>query len=227
MGPRWAYWIKDRSPTQVATSPPPRLRAAWPKNPSDPQGCWMVQSHPQGGTLCIFPRLDGSACNLEAFAAPRDTSDGMVFYPSREAPTTEFLIKPESMRGQGEWVTTYSGESLWVGLSFATPRRLLLSLSGMTVKNPVSEFGKLGHELYDDYFSKDGIAFSDQRLGRLLFLSLRESYTITEEMAEDLEFLTDRDIKPIVEIALGVSPKPSPAEADPSASAGQTTKTSP
>ena len=93
------------------------------------------------------------------------------------------------------------------------PRKLLLSCSGLSVSEPVSEFGKLGHELYDAYFSKEGIAATEPRLARLLFLALRESYAVTEEIAEDLQFLTDRDIKPIVEVALGISPKPSPAGA--------------
>lgn len=206
-GPRWAYWIKDRSWQQIAANPPPRLRAAWPKNPAEPQGCWMVHAHPHGGTLCVFPRLDGSPCALEEFDEPVETIDGMVFYPSKEEPTLEFLIKPENMRGAGEWVSTYSGESLWVGIAHATPRRLMLSSSGMTVKDPVSEFGKLGHSLFDEFIAPEGIPGGDPRLARFFFLSLRENYTITEEMAERLTFLTDRDIAPIVQVAFGVSPK--------------------
>lgn len=187
----------------------------------------MVHVHPSGdGVLCVFPRLDGAAVRLEEFGTPRDTADGMVFYPSLVEPTTEFLIKPENQRGAGDWVSTYLGESLWVALALAAPRRLLLSASGMQAKQPVSELGKLGHELFDEYFSKTGVPLTDPRLARLIFLALRDSYYVTEEIMEDLPWLTDRDIGPITQAIMGASPKPSPAEPASSPSAGPTTPTS-
>lgn len=224
--PRWAYWIKGRSWQEVAANPPARLRAAWPKNPSEPLGCWMTHAHPEGGTLCVFPRLSGAACSLDEFGPPRETDDGMIYYPSLVKPTLEFLIKPQNMRGPGEWVSTFEGAQLWIAIAFCTPRRLVLASSGMRTKDPVTEFGALAHDVYDDIRKRD-IPGDDPRLARLLYLALRESYTVTEEMAEDWDVLTDRDINPIVEVALGASPKPSAAEVGTSASAAPTTPTSP
>ena len=227
-GPRFAYWIKGASVGQIAQNPPARLRAAWPKNPSEPLGCWMAHVHPSGdGVLCVFPRLDGAAARLEEFGTPRETADGMVFYPSLVEPTTEFLIKPEIQRGPGEWVSTYLGHSLWVPLALAAPRRLLLTSSGIHPKQPVSELGRIAHEIFDEYFSKEGLTMTDQRLARLIFLALRDSYYVTEEILEDLPWLTDRDLSSIFQTIMGASPKPSPAEHVSSPSAGQTTPTSP
>lgn len=228
MPPRFAYWIKDKTDTQVALAPPARIRAAWPNDPKNGDEGWMVQRHPTGvGALLVFPRYDGAAVTLDAFGEPRDTADGMVYYPSKEAPDREWLIRPESSRPAGEWVKIYDGH-LWIPIAFAAPRKLVLcSSGGYREGEPVSEFGQLGHEIFDPFISKEGVPFTDPRLWRLLFLALRESYWVTEEIVEDIPWLTTADITPIAMTALGLNPKRFAAELAGSPSSAPTTPASP
>lgn len=227
MAVRFAYWVKGRSYIDVALSPPERLRLAFPNVPGSGAEEWMTHTHPQGGTLFVFPKYDGAAVQLEDFGPPRETFDGMVYYPSKESPDHDWLIRPENARPSGEWIKTYQGE-LFVAIAFETARRLVLcSGGGMRPGDPVSEFGRLGHEIFDLFFSKDGMPYTDGRLSRFLFLTLREGYWVTEEIAEDLPWLTHQDINPICQTALGCSPKRLADARAGSPSSAQTTPTSP
>jgi hypothetical protein len=151
----------------------------------------------------------------------------MVYLPSREPASLTDLIRPERHRIAGTWVTLYSGESLYVALATATPRELILRASGrIELGKHACEYGLLAHELYEP-FTRDGIAYDDQRLARLLFLCLRQSYSVTEEMVEDQRWLTGADVSPVLLAIMGIEGKASAAAPVGSASAGQPTPTSP
>lgn len=228
MRPRFAYWTKEPYALKAPTTIPQRLRDAWPNLPGDGNQRMHAQAHPSGvGTLIVFPAYDGSAVNLADFGEPRETFDGMTYYPSKDEPDTDWLIRPEESRPTGEWVKTFHGE-LFVSLALAAPRRLILSASGgYRAGASVSEFGRLGHEIYDDFVSAAGLQHGDTRLWRFLFLTLRAGYWLTEEIMEDLPWLTDADVMPILLTALGCNPKPSAAEPAGSPSSAQTTPASP
>lgn len=228
MAPRFAYWDKTRTDSELAANPPARLLAAWPNLPGDGSQKLMFQRHPSGaGSMVIFPHYDGAGVDLDAFGEPIECADGLVFYPSKEAPSKDWLIRPEEARPAGEWVKTYNGE-IHVAVAFAAPRALLLcSGGGMKFGASVSEFGRLGHDVYDAFMSKEGMPFTDPRLSRFLFLILRESYWVTEEIAEGLPWLTDVDIDPVILAALGCGPKRLADARGSSGSSALTTQTPP
>lgn len=228
MAPRFAYWLKTQAYESSSFVVPPRIRAGWPNDTADPKQSWMVQRHPSGvGALLVYPRLDGAAVTLDAFGEPRETVDGMTYYPSLEKPTAEFLIRTEKTLPPGEWVKTVLGE-LYIGVAYAAPRSLvLLAKGGASGGKHVTEFGRLAHELFDDWTSKDGCPAGDPRPFRVLFLGLRSSYEITEEVGEDLNWLTSADIVPCIDTILGCNPKPSAAEPAGSPSSAPTIPASP
>ncbi len=206
---RWAYWFKDATLASVGDHPrAARLRRAWPNIPDDPECRWMAQSHPVQGTLVVWPRpADGSGIPLEAFGKPREIADGLTYFPSLAPFTMIDVIRPERHRGQGTWCSLYSGESLYVPLALATYRELILGAGGgLKLGGYQNEYGTLGHELFD-VFVKEGIQYSDPRLTRLLFLALQQSYTLTEEMAEDIRWLGEADINPVLHAIFGIDPK--------------------
>ena len=158
MRPRFAYWTKEPYSAKGVTTIPQRLRDAWPNLPGDGNQRWMAQGHPSGvGTLIVFPAYDGSSVTLADFGDPRETHDGMTYYPSKDAPDKDWLIRPEDARPLGEWVKIQEGE-LYVSVAMASARRLVLSAAGGYKAGAyVSEFGRLGHDIYDDFVSADGL----------------------------------------------------------------------
>jgi hypothetical protein len=225
--PRWAYWLKNVGLLDAIEAPiTSRLRLAWPHMPDDGEMRISAQPHPNGGTLVVWPGTP-TPVQLDAFGEPRETHDGMVFYPSLIEPTPEFLIRAELKRPQGIWVSLYKGTNIHVALATATPKALILSASGpMRSGGFVTEYPELAFKLWDEYQEKE-ISHTDPRLGRFLFLLVRESYMVTEEMAEDLRWLTDLDIDSLLLASFGVDPKAFAAALVGSASADPATPTSP
>lgn len=230
MAARWAYWAKEVGGDAAVDAPRfARLRRAWPNLVDAPDERWQIQKHPDGGSLLVWPgTANGAGVALASFGEPRPTHDGLVYYPSSEAPTKEDLIRPEQHRLPGTWVNLTSGDALYVALATATPRELVLRATGGIARGKYqNEFGHLAHDLYDPFQSDDGIAFDDPRLARILQLMLQQSYFVTEEMAEDLPWLSTADVVPILHCILGVNPKASAAAPAGSASADPSMTTSP
>jgi hypothetical protein len=230
MAPRWGYWAKDVAFMQAAEHPRfARLRRAWPNLADSPDERWQVQPHPNGGAIVVWPgHQDSSGVALETFGTTRETHDGLVYYPSLEAPTKEDLIRPEQHRPTGTWLQLTSGHELFVALAIATPREMVLRAGGgIAFGKYQNEYGILGHELWEPFCGGQGIDPTDPRLARLLFLSIQQSYYVTEEMVEDLPWLSSSDIRPMVHAIQGVNPKASAAAPAGSASADPTTQTSP
>lgn len=225
---RWAYWANDVGLMQAAESPRfHRLRRAWPNLPDDPQQRWSAQPHPVQGTMIVWPGLHGGGVSLESFGPPRETHDGLTYFPSLEQPTPIDLMRDEKNRLPGTWVNLYSGLELHIGLATATPREIMLQASGgIALGKHKSEYGLLAHALFDE-FVKDGVSYADPRLGRLLFLAVQQSYCVTEELIEDLGWFTEADINPIMHAVMGIDPKALAAALDGSVSQGQSTPTSP
>lgn len=230
MTARWGYWARDVGFMQAAEAKQfARLRRAWPNLADSPDERWQIQEHPNGGSVVIWPRAeDGSSFPLEAFGASRDTSDGLVFYPSREEPTKIDLIRPEQHRLNGTWVQLSSGDSIFIALATETPRQMVLRAGGgIAFGKYQNEYGLLGHELFEPFFSPGGISYTDNRLGRLIFLATQQSYYVTEDMAEDLPWYSTADVVPIVHAIMGVDPKAFAAAPAGSALPAPTTQTSP
>lgn len=233
MTARWAYWSRDVGLMQCEDAPQfKRLRRAWPNLPDSPTERWQAQAHPVQGTMIVWPRQpDGAAVSLSDFGEPRETFDGLTYYPSKEQATLTDLIRPDTQRGDGTWIQLVNGESFFVALATATPRELVIRPRG-----PVSfgtfqnEYGLLGHQLFDlfnDRSEEGGLRYADERMSRLLFLVYQESYQVTEEMVEDRRDLSSADIGPLLHGTFGMSPKASAVAPAGSASADQTSQTSP
>jgi hypothetical protein len=204
-----------------------RLHRAWPNLQDDPSQRWSAQQHPVQGTMVVWPGQHGSGLQLDAFGPPRVTHDGLTYYPSLEKPTPIELMRDENTRLSGTWVSLYGGGELFIALATATPREIILCASGgIKIGRHKAEYGLLAHDLYEP-FLKEGITFEDPRLGRLLFLALQQSYCITEEMIEDLGWICEADISPIIHAIMGIDPKASAVALAGSASQGQSTPTSP
>ena len=157
---------------------------------------------------------------MDELGTPRLCEDGLTYFPSLVKPSPEELIRSERDRQPGEWLSMRSGESLWVTFSLATPRQLLIGTKGMRQGDYATELGILGHALYDQFFSKDGLAYADPKFLRLIQLTLQAGYHVTEEMIEDNIFqITDADMGNILHIVFGLDPKVSAADPAPLPSA--------
>ncbi len=220
---RIAYWIRNAtSDLDVLQGPATaRIRAGLPVRASDPADSLMSIGHPQGGRMLVWPRYDGGAVGLDAFAEPRTTDEGWAYYPSKEPFDLMTLIRPEIERPiDGQWITTSKGVELWVAVAILAQRDLILRANRTIDHGGYSgEFGTLGHELYDQYYSKEGIT-DHAKLVRLVQLTIQQSYWMTEEMIEDESprWFQSRDMGLVLYTLMGQDPKGYAVAPAPSAS---------
>lgn len=212
MTARIAYRIPAAASDQDALQGPAtaRIRRGLPVRAAEPSDCLMSQAHHQGGRLLLWPRCDGSSVPAEMLGAPRKTPEGWEYYPSREPFDIITLIRPEIERPKdGQWITTSKGHDLWIAIAVLSQRDLILRADGSLESGGYStEFGILGHELYDQYFSREGIS-DHVKMVRMVQLCLQQSYYLTEEMIEDISpsWFTPRDLGLIVHALMGLDPK--------------------
>lgn len=180
-------------------------------------GKWTCFEHPEGGTMAIWPTA-GAAFDFADFGEPRETADGLTFYPSKDEPELVALLKSELSRpSDGEWVTLANGSEIFVAVAALSERRWILSANGSTRAAPLrNHYGVVSRHLYqlvsgnkDDM--DDGV--QNKLEIQLVIAAVHVAYDITDEMIEDLPsfHLSSVDIAVIRGVAWGLSPKESAA----------------
>ena len=166
--------------------------------------------------MAVWPTA-GATYSLEDFGEPRETADGLIYYPSKEEPDVIDLLKGELSRpSDGEFVTMANGSELFIAVASMSERRWILSANGSTKAAPLrNQYGILSRQLYQLVTSKEDADSSEQ--GKieiqLVIAALHVSYDVTDELIEDLPafHLSDVDIAVIRGVAWGLSPKESAA----------------
>lgn len=221
---RFAYFFPGIVPMQLRDAPVAAfLREAWGV------GQWTDQA--QGtGTLSVWPKST-SATGVEAFGEPRDIGmGGILYYPSKVKPAMDDLIRPEQLRGTGDWLITIKGEEIFVPLALATPRQVLIGRGGIKTGDYATEFGILGHEVWQEMQNKaNPIPQDDPRITKLAQLALRHSYQVTDDMIEDQLpcVLSTIDLDLLFGLVYGLDPKALAAVPAQSPSAQAPTPTAP
>lgn len=212
---RIAYHLLGVSAKVAKESPAfKRLRQQCPDGVN---GKWTCFEHLTGGTMAIWPSA-GASFTLEEFGEPRETADGLTYYPSKEDPEMLDLLKPELARpNDGEWVTTSNGDELWIATAIMSERKWILSATGATRIAPMRHrYGILSRQLFAMCTGPKEEANPDEQAAleiKLIIAAIHASYDVTDEMIEDLPalHLSDVDIAVIRGVAWGLSPKESAA----------------
>lgn len=211
---RIAYKLPNVSPRVAKESP--EFRRLRQQCTDGINGKWSCFDHAEGGTMAVWPTA-GATYSLEDFGEPRETADGLIYYPSKEEPDVIDLLKGELSRpSDGEFVTMANGSELFIAVASMSERRWILSANGSTKAAPLrNQYGILSRQLYQLVTSKEDADSSEQ--GKieiqLVIAALHVSYDVTDELIEDLPafHLSDVDIAVIRGVAWGLSPKESAA----------------
>lgn len=196
-----------------------------------PAGTWQFSPHPQGGTLATLKRADGRAPALDEFGEPRETADGLLYYPSREPLTVDALrrqIIPPAIP-----VELACGLKLPVPIAAASARKLVFTAGSMTTGDYLTAYAQMAEELRG-LAKRDGDLFTDRDehfrlMGRVVLAAIQQVMTATEEALTDLGILSTDDFLPIVLASWGYDPDPNAggAGAGPSPSPAPASPTSP
>ncbi len=207
---RIAYRIADVSPRAAKEHPSfARLRE---QCPDSEDGKWVCVDHPQGGALAVWPGDVSTPAQVEDFGEPRQTTDGLTFYPSRDQPDLTDLLKSNTSRPMdGSWVTLSTGAELWIAVAVMSEVRFALCASGERRRVSMRHrYGILSREFEDLCGQKAPPDHEVLAAGvRLVVAAIHASYQITDEAIEDATALqmSHVDMMQIVHVARGLDPK--------------------
>lgn len=211
---RIAYRLPDVGPRAAKESP--QFRRLKQQCPDSDNGKWVCFDHPEGGAMAVWPS-SGASFSFDEFGEPRQTTDGLTFYPSKDEPDLIDLLKPELSRPtDGEWIVLANGAEVFIAVAALSERRWILSANGSTKAAPIkNQYGVLSRQLYQTVTAKEDHDVDEQnRLEiQLVIAAIHVSYDVTDEAIEDISFfhLSDVDIAMIRGVAWGLSPKESAA----------------
>lgn len=168
-------------------------------------GPWLAVPHEHGGTFLYwadFPEKGDRASHLpESYGPPRQTADGLMYYPPKVLPDIWDLASSERA---GADVPLACGKTVTVPLALTEHRQFILGEPGGVYGLPVTEYGRLAAELLDvcaepkPGSDAGGIAHDDPRLHRVLELAIGQRYRVTRELLNDLRVITPEDIDPLL-----------------------------
>lgn len=168
-------------------------------------GPWQFVTHHLGGALATWK---GASIKLEDYAAERPTDDGM-FYLAPKRQLTPADVARDAI-SESVPVTFDSGVTIDIPIASRSPivRRFT---KASKFGGYAGEYAKTAYKLYDRIVAKEDILLGDDDLRRMIFLAVASNYRVTEEVLDDLEWLTTADDSKITEVAFGHGPKSSPA----------------
>lgn len=92
-------------------------------------GPWQYQPQASGGTLATWKAAENAPRAATAFGTPRQTTDGLLYYPPAVLPRPEALLRPAmAHRDDAHKVDVETGEglvTLCILPAYASPRRVL------------------------------------------------------------------------------------------------------
>ncbi len=172
-------------------------------------GPWMYSDCYHDGRKGITAQWQDKAgpVELEKFGAPRVCGDGLVYFPSKEPISQDDLCKRSCPPGI-DYLTTRN-VNITVPLASAAPRFVTFGAPG--IGTPANEFAQLAYQVFDAL--SENITITDPRVIRLIGLAVRQAYRVTDELLDDLRWITSADIDPILCCIMGSDPKALPGEA--------------
>lgn len=169
-------------------------------------GPWQFTAHPLGGCLATWrgskvPHVDslgdGIACD-----------DGLTYFRPAIMPTAMDLAK--ALRSADEIdVDLVCGVRVSILLAISAPRRLSFT-SGPAIGDPLTEYGLLARDIQRrlaEAPEDQPITVADVGVRRLLFLAIAQRYRVTEELLNDLGWLSTADVDPLLCAIWGSDPK--------------------
>ncbi len=156
------------------------------------------------GVAAIWKDNTDGACPLASLGKFRKCFDGLVYFPGT-TPKQIDIGKRDYI--EGIEYTTSLGVTLTIPL--AAHAAVEVSFSSLDLGGPSDEFAKMAEEIWAN---KENILIRDPRLLRLVFLAIAQNYRITQELLDDLRWLTSKDIDPIYCCIMGLDPKTLPDE---------------
>lgn len=132
-------------------------------------GPWQCQGHASGGALVTWQNEGNAPRPLSSFGTPRKTTDGMLYFPPRELPRPEELVKPRiAGRSDVHKLEVETGDGMVVVHilpAYASPRRVLenddlgdfvtayarkaRALLGRMTENPNIAYSEIAEDLFD------------------------------------------------------------------------------
>lgn len=182
-----------------------------------PAGPWSVvsYSHPFAGVGALAWWSD--CAQPEPPAGAWTTSpDGLLYAPPATLPTQAELAKAHGPRGID--VTLASGVVVTMPLASLAPRKL--SLTRATTGEYADAYGRLAYQVREKLTAAGagGIDILDPDVITLVATGLGLAYRVTPELLDDLGWLSDVDIDPLLCALMGSDPKAFAGDATPSRS---------
>ncbi len=199
-----AYRIPDVAPAHAAD----RMRAG--DHPGLARialaGPWQFSAHPEGGSLATWlgsrvPRID-DLCDAVS------CSDGLTYYRPSPLPSPMDLAKTLHSSDEID-VDLVSGVRVSILLARSSPRRLRFT-GDSSIGEPLTEYGRLARVVSERLAEADAdhpITTDDADVRRLLLLAIAQRYRVTEELLDDVGWISTADVDPVICAIMGSDPK--------------------
>jgi hypothetical protein len=192
-----AYFIPGKQSVDVAREMPELQRIL-------PAGPWATAlwAHPSQGWGVLAWWADCA----QPEPAPeqwRQCQDGLWYARAPRLATQEQLAKPNMPPAID--VQLASGRTISVPMALVAPRKL--RFGAQTVGDYATEFGQLAHQLHSAILAGTDMPQTHPLILGTMLRALELAYRVTDEILDDLEWLTDADVDPIICAVMGLDPK--------------------
>lgn len=160
-------------------------------------GPWSYKPHASGGTLAFWPSPDGAIPKQGAFCEARACADGLNYLGPIQLPTPSQLARDVAGRPDCTKLLLTCGVTIAILPAYLEPRKVL---STGELGDPVTVYGKLSRSVRDRLGDKaeGSVSLLDPELLALCRSAMMTCYRITDELIDDLGWLTTADIDPII-----------------------------
>lgn len=169
-------------------------------------GPWQFAQHPEGG--CVATWLGSKPRAFDSLGDGEACEDGMVYYRPDPLPGAMDLAKSKHSEDEID-VDLECGVRLSILLAISAPRRLRFT-GGAAIGDPLSEYGLLARDVQRrlaEAPADQPLTVADAGVRRLLFLAVAQRYRVTEELLNDLGWLSTADVDPLLCAIWGSDPK--------------------
>jgi hypothetical protein len=169
-------------------------------------GPWMYQMHPKG-TFASWRTDNGHPRPSTAFGKPRDTKDGLIYYPPAVLPQPHELLKPQFRQRDGlrSIQVDEIGTVIQIMPVYMTPRQFM---DDNRVGDFTTRYGRTVMELaallYDRQEDAPAPKLSDHAdmLLDCVRMAIMHTYRSTLELITDLGWVNEGSVKPIWEASI-------------------------
>jgi len=186
-----------------------------------------------GKTMVALKALMPKPLALHCFAEPRQTADGLTYYPPKETPTIGEVHHSLDTLPYIIEIDLACGSPLEIVPSVMSPRRVLFGIDGgAEASDYLSEYARLSDELHQvalrvadlrsaiEAKSSDAkargqltqeleevLAIDERLTPKVALMAIQSAHYVTNEVLNDMGIITEQDLVPIVTAAWGVDPK--------------------